>query len=134
MYEVGQILFAISRQGSKVFPVQVVEKTIKKNLKGETCTHSVILPNRDSTVAVLEELDVDVFTSAIEAQENMMRNAHSAIQKMIQRAKDIATNYFNVKEEEHQEDSINNDESEEDTQYIILENGVKARVKIPSMG
>jgi hypothetical protein len=134
MYEVGQILFAISRQGSKVFPIQVVEKTIKKNLKGETCTHSVILPNRDSTVATLEELEVDVYMSAIEAQESMMRNAHSAIQKMILRAKDVASNYFNVKEEEIQEDSGDRFEPEGDTQYIVLENGTKARVKIPSMG
>jgi hypothetical protein len=138
MYEVGQILFVISKKGNKVFPVQVIEKTIKKTLKGETCTHSIMLPNGNETVAVLEDIDVDVFSTHNEAYESMMRNAQSAIQQMIQRAKEVASSYFN---RNHVEDT--NDDNDygmgespsavEDAQYVVLEDGRKARIKMPSL-
>jgi hypothetical protein len=116
----------------------VIEKTIKKTLKGETCTHSIMLPNGNETVAVLEDIDVDVFSTHNEAYESMMRNAQSAIQQMIQRAKEVASSYFN---RNHVEDT--NDDNDygmgespsavEDAQYVVLEDGRKARIKMPSL-
>jgi len=138
MYEVGQILFVISKKGNKVFPVQVIEKTTKRTLKGETCTHSIMLPNGNETVAILEDIDVDVFSTHNEAYESMMRNAQSAIQQMIQRAKEVASNYFNRNHVEDTEDDNDygmgvSPSTVEDNQYVVLEDGRKARIKMSSL-
>lgn len=134
MYEVGQVLFVISKKGNKVFPVQVIEKTIKRTLKGETCTHSVMLPNGNETIATLEDIDVDIFNTPNEAYESMMRNAQSAIQQMIQRAKEVASSYFNRNQVQTEPDvEETNGEPEMDAQYVILEDGRKARIKMPAM-
>jgi hypothetical protein len=134
MYEVGQILFVIAKKGNKVFPVQVIEKTTKKTLKGESCTHTVMLPNGNATVAVLEDIEVDVYSTSNEAYDSMMRNAQSAIQQMIHRAKEVASNYFNRNQQEDDtvEEVLYDEPAEDkDSQYVMLEDGRRARIKIP---
>ena len=93
-----------------------------------------MLPYRNETIATLEDSDVDIFNTPNEAYESMMRNAQSAIQQMIQRAKEVASSYFNRNQVQTEPDvEETNGEPEMDAQYVILEDGRKARIKMPAM-
>jgi len=136
MFEVGKVLFVISRKTNKVFPVQIVECIIRKTSAGETYSHTVSLPNKDRSEMKLEDIDVDIFTSLGEARDHMMRNATAAITEMIDRAAEVASHAFadsephTLPEPDQQALPSVNDDNGFVTQMIDLGNGQKARLRI----
>ena len=60
-YDVGQVVFLLSKKDMKVFPAQVVEEIISKKLDGENITYMAKLPNKDRTEVSLSEVSADVF-------------------------------------------------------------------------
>ena len=63
-YDVGQVVFLLSKKDMKVFPAQVVEEIISKKLDGENITYMAKLPNKDRTEVSLSEVSADVFRDA----------------------------------------------------------------------
>ena len=134
MFDIGKVLFVISRKGNKIFPVQVTECVIRKTLRGETCEHTVIIPNKDRAKMKLEEMDVDVFVTPQEALDHMRSNALAAITSMVEIAVEVAASVFGVSEnvdtprpeEIPDQDTRDYDES---SPLVDLGNGMKARVK-----
>ena len=48
-YDVGQVLYVISKKERKVYPVLVVEEIVRKTLSGAETSYIVQLPDRKST-------------------------------------------------------------------------------------
>ena len=129
MFEIGKVLFLIGKKNNKIFPVQVAECVIRKTLKGESCEHTVIIPNRDQSKMKLEEMDVEIFTTPQEAHDYMNRNALAAIAGMIETAVDLATEAFGTQEEEPEQQIMPLTDSDSPESFVDLGNGMRARVR-----
>jgi hypothetical protein len=134
MFEVGKILFVISKKTNKIFPVQIIECVIRKTTTGESYSHTVVIPYKDRAEMRLEEMDVDIFPTLDSARDHMMHNAISAINEMVRRAGEVATSVFSAQEEEEDLDQqvtpgvIDDDGGV--TKIVDLGNGQKARLRI----
>ena len=97
-YAVGQIIYALSNKETKVIPVQVVEVLFRKTLSGEETSYMVMLPDRKRTVAPLEKLQVEIFTSPEDLRHFMLKNATHGINNLINSALNISSETFTKEE------------------------------------
>jgi hypothetical protein len=133
MFEVGKVLFVISKKTNKVFPVQIIECIIRKTTSGDSYSHTVVIPNKERAEMRLEEMDVDIFPTLDGARDYMMKNAIAAIDEMARRAGEIASSVFSEPEESVLDQQVShsvNDDGEGVTQIVDLGNGQKARLRI----
>tara|TARA_B100000214_G_C23934924_1_gene612673 strand:+ start:368 stop:814 length:447 start_codon:yes stop_codon:yes gene_type:complete len=142
-YSVGTVLYIISKKSNSVIPVQVIEEVTRKTVEGQNVTYVVMPPGPEAESVHLEKLEALVFNNPSEAREHMMRNASSAIDKIIEKARTIAENSFSVPENlstlatplapstasETALPSILSPSAEENVQ-VDLGNGIKARVSM----
>lgn len=94
-YDVGQILFLIS-DTNKVVPIQVVEEVVRTTLDGKEKTYIIQFPDKKRSQSDIRKIKGRLFNSDIEVQEFMLDNTRKAIETMIEQAKEISFNVFNV--------------------------------------
>ena len=94
-YDVGQILFLIS-DANKVVPIQVVEEVVRTTLSGKEKTYIIQFPDKKRSQADINKIKGRLFNSDTEVQEFMLSNARQAIESMVEQAKEISLNVFNV--------------------------------------
>jgi len=96
VYEVGHILYLLFERKRQVIPVQVTEQITRKTLSGEKMEYIVTLPNEKRATAELSTLGAEVFYSIEDAQEHMINSAKSAIDSMISKTTQVASEAFNI--------------------------------------
>jgi hypothetical protein len=89
-HEVGSIVFLLDNGEMKVFPARVEEEIVRRRVGSEEVSYKVTLPTKERTVVDLSELDVSVFTSAIELRSHMAENAMRTIDSIIERAQNVS--------------------------------------------
>ena len=93
MYQVGQILFAVSDKSHQVFPVMVVEQVVRRNLKGESISYRVQVPGKKEFYD-LDTLDVGVFPDLGSVRKSMQETIVKRIEKILQQASEMAGKAF----------------------------------------
>lgn len=141
-YKLGQVLFVIPTNKTTLIPVQVDEIIVKNSMQGKTTSHIVKI-NKEGKTTDISTIDGEVFESLTTAQRAMTDRSNKAISQVIDRASKLAKDWYpgSVSEEK----SLNSDaikvknlvtqsptvvESEE--VEVTLEDGTKARVKLPA--
>ena len=74
-YDVGQVVYLLSKKDSRIFPAKVVEQICRKTLDGEEISYVVQLPDKKSTCVSLESLSVDVFITLDSLQTHLLNEA-----------------------------------------------------------
>ena len=129
-YEVGQIVFLLSRKDTKVFPAQIIEEIISKKMDGENISYIARLPNKEKTEIRLDDLAADVFHDAVTLEKFMIDSAKSSISSVIKNASEISSRVFeNTVQPSHSSDDSANDE-ESNLAEVDLGNGVKGKLNL----
>ncbi len=90
-YEVGQVIYLLSKRDLKIFPVQVIEEIKRKTIEEEVVTYVVSLPDKEKTQVSIEDVNADIFTSLESLESHMIENAHSEIKVFIKKASRLAS-------------------------------------------
>jgi arginyl-tRNA synthetase len=96
VYDVGHILFLLFERKRQVIPVQVTEQITRKTLEGEKMEYIVTLPNEKRATTELSSLGAQIFHTIEDAQEHMVTSAKLAIDSMVTKTTQIATEAFNI--------------------------------------
>lgn len=96
VYDVGHILFLLFERKRQVIPVQVTEQITRKTLEGEKMEYIVTLPNEKRATTELSSLGAQIFYTVEDAQLHMVESAKSAIDAMVLKTTQIATEAFGV--------------------------------------
>jgi hypothetical protein len=96
VYDVGHILFLLFERKRQVIPVQVTEQITRKTLEGEKMEYIVTLPNEKRATTELSSLGAQIFYTIEDAQEHMVTSAKSAIDAMVTKTTQIATEAFDI--------------------------------------
>ena len=130
-YNVGQILFLLLRKKKSVIPVQITEQVIKKSLRGETVSYSVMLPDESKTVLPLDKLDATVFSCADDIKNHMIDSAKRAISAIVEKSEEMRLQAF--PQDSTLDNEKDNELSSSEEIEIVLENGAKGKVKISNL-
>ena len=127
-YNVGDILWIVTNERPGLIVGQISEEIVKKTLKGENKIYTIDLARGSKTVKVnLSKIAGDIFASEDEAKSAMLKDAEEAINELINYNNESIKKHFNINEVATAVKIDNNP----DYEYIELENGQKAKVKIP---
>ena len=96
VYDVGHILFLLFERKRQVIPVQVTEQITRKTLGGEKMEYIVTLPNEKRATTELSALGAQIFHTIEDAQNHMVDSAKSAIDAMVAKTTQIASEAFDV--------------------------------------
>jgi hypothetical protein len=96
VYDVGHILFLLFERKRQVIPVQVTEQITRKTLEGEKMEYIVTLPNEKRATTELSSLGAQIFYTIEDAQEHMIESAKSAIDAMVTKTTQIASEAFDI--------------------------------------
>ena len=96
VYDVSHILFLLFERKRQVIPVQVTEQITRKTLEGEKMEYMVTLPNEKRATTELSTLNAQAFYTIEDAQSYMVDSAKSAIDAMVIKTTQIATEAFDV--------------------------------------
>lgn len=127
-YEVGQVVYIISRKESRVYPVLIVEETVRKTLEGTVTSYMVRVPDKKGTVVPLEGIADRAYTSDAELREVLIGNATRSINTMVDTAVEIGRVLAPAGDEAAR--PARSDDSDE---FVTVEmpDGTRARVKMP---
>ena len=127
-YNVGDILWIVTNERPGLIVGQISEEIIKKTLVGENKIYTIDLARGSKTVKVnLSKIAGDIFASEDEAKSAMLKDAEEAINELINYNNESIKKHFNINEVAA---AVKIDKNP-DYEYIELENGQKAKVKIP---
>jgi hypothetical protein len=136
-YQVGQILFVVFKDKQSLVPVRVVEEVVRRTSSGEQRSYFVsVSDTRDNLKAVpLEEPAENVFASLDDAKDALLQNARLGIEKVCERARLVKEKEFpgaqptrNMLEQSFEE---SDSEGVQDDATILLDNGVRAKIRLP---
>ena len=96
VYDVGHILFLLFERKRQVVPVQVSEQITRKTLSGEKIENIVTLPNEKRATTELSSLGSQTFQNIEDAQAHMLESAKLAIDAMVLKTTQLATDAFGV--------------------------------------
>ena len=130
-YDVGQVLYILSKKERRVYPVLVVEEMVRRTLDGVVTSYNVRLPDRKETTLPLESVTDTPYSSHAELRELLVRTATESINTMIDQAVSLGDSLapagaaragYTASAEEAQ------DESAADV-FVELPDGTRARLK-----
>jgi len=93
-YSVGQIVYLLSRNNSRIFPSLITEQVSRRTLESEEVSYVVKLPDKKMSCVSLDNLDVDVFTSLDELKEKLISDALETVNSMVLSANEMKKNIF----------------------------------------
>ena len=128
-YDVGQVVYIISRKESRVYPVLIVEETVRKTLEGTLTSYMVRVPDKKGTVIPLEGIADHAYTSDAELREVLIANATRSINTMVDAAVEIGRALAPAGDGAARA-SHHNDGDEVVT--VKMPDGTHARVKMPA--
>ncbi len=133
-YDVGQVVYLLSRKDSRIFPAQVVEQVCRKTLDSEEISYVVQLPDKKATRMSLENLSVDVFITLDALQTHLLNEAMNSIKQSTQAAKEVQEKIFGVLKDEGSI-SLNESKNTEDDENVEVDlgDGRKARINLENI-
>ena len=96
-YEVGDILYLLSKKNHQIVPSRVDSITTIKSVGGEEVTHELSVPGVDRTT-VLEKLQVIPFSSILSLREHMVQLLEQKIDAEISAVVTAAQETWGVKD------------------------------------
>jgi hypothetical protein len=157
-YNIGQILFLVTNEEFTLFPALVIEELKKKTQKGTTVHYTVIvaLKNGKTQKEFLHKLNVETFEDIEAARAHLIGEASSEINRICASAQDLASKNFNtdqdaqdtapplevvneymggaiVKTKPKKVEAPRDRDTTDDWTSVTLDDGVKARVVMPSI-
>lgn len=142
-YSIGQVLYIVLNKEAKVYPVQVVEELVKRTLEGEQVTYLVQGGlNVDSKIP-LSDIDGEIFDTPEKVKSILLERANTTITKLVNNALSKAQEWYprqktvsqlrsdNLSSFSESIDSfdISSSQNEEENNYVILQDGTKAKIK-----
>jgi len=87
-YAVGQVLFVLSTERAKIYPIQIIEEVIHKRLDGEDVTYmfAVAEEMHSKKKFELSKLKGELFMSHHDAEKMMLSRAETMIKDLINKA------------------------------------------------
>ena len=130
-HEVGQVVYVISRKESRVYPVLVVEETVRRTLDGTLTTYMVRLPDKKGTVVPLDGIADRGFANPDDLREFLIATASRSINTMV----DDAVKIGNVLAPAGDRPAAASDPVEEAEGVIMVDmpDGTKARLRAPNL-
>jgi len=129
-YSVGQILFVLLKKERAVLPIRVVEQVIRQTIDEKIVSYMIMLPNAEETVMKLDKLDADVFLSIDDVRKQMIENATTMIEKIIENAENVKSTKFSVLETDAgAEQNLADNEKLE----ITFEDGTKGKINMSNL-
>ena len=86
-FNVGQIIYILSKKETKVFPAMIVEEICRKTVEKENTSYTVLLPDKGRSEVLIEDIDADIFASLKDAENKMKKCAAEQIEKILLTAK-----------------------------------------------
>lgn len=129
-HEVGQVVYVISRKEGRVYPVLIVEETVRRTLDGSVTTYMVRLPDRKGTVVPLETVSERVYTSDAELRDFMISAATRSINSMVDSAVEIGRTLAPAGADPAGAPALMQEEP--GVVVVDMPDGTKARVKMPT--
>ncbi len=127
-YQVGQVLFAIDNNRFGIIPVQIIEHHVKTSLTGTDNNYFVIVGGTQKKID-LSSLAGPIFDTSKDAGDFLMSRASEKIQNLILAADEIANKQFQeVPESSPNPKKATSDSSEEETVYVDLPDGTRAKL------
>jgi hypothetical protein len=128
-YQVGQVIYVISRKESRVYPVLVVEETHRRTLEGSVTSYTVRLPDKKGTEVPLDSVTERAFTSHDTLRDFLVESATRSINSMVDQAVEIGRLLAPAGDEPATPAEL----TEEAGGVMIVEmpDGTRARVKMP---
>jgi len=128
-YEVGQVIYVISRKESRVYPVLVVEETVRRTIEGQETTYTVRVPDKKGTVVPLDGITEQAFTTSDELREHLINSATKAINTMVESAVEIGRLLAPAGARAAEAPAAAEDE---EVVTVSMPDGTQARVRLPS--
>ena len=89
-FNVGQVIYLLTKRELKVYPALVCEEIQKRSLTGHSVDYIVRLPTNDMQEVSLEKLDTEIFTSISLARDEMIARASKKIDSILKSAEDAS--------------------------------------------
>jgi len=104
-YKVGQIFYLVGAETAKVIPFRIIEEVTRTTMEGVEKSFIAQLPDRENTLIDVKKLKGVIFKNTKSLRTHMLDNASNAIDRMIESAKAISNEVFEIKE--HSEEIFN---------------------------
>ena len=134
-YDVGQVLYLLSKKNNKIIPSRVDAVITIKKITGEEITHEMSVPGVDR-ITILEKLDVIPFSNIADLRDYMLNILEKKIDSEISAVTAAAQNAWPNQSEatvattDH--NKVENSLSlQQDLMQVALPNGGTARVHLP---
>ena len=131
-YEIGQVIYLVMSDRSKVVPVKIVEENIKNTASGRIVTYKVQNRANDTNYVSLESIRADIYTSLSDVESKLISNATSHIKGLIRAVETKAKTFVFAKDLDLE--NLPSPEPlaglEEDQQFVYLDDGTKARLRL----
>ena len=124
-FEVGQIIYLLSRKDTSAYPAQIIEEIKRKTIESEVVSYIIRLPNQDNSEVLLEEINADIFTSIDALESKMVENAHSQIKIFLDKTRKLEKAFVPAESDIASDISLNSEKVE-----IDLGNGLKGKIDI----
>ncbi len=128
-FDVGQVIYVISRKESRVYPVLVVEENVKRTMEGAAVSYMVRLPDKKGTVIQLDTITDRAFTSPVELQDFLISTATRSISAMVTEATEIGKLLAPAGDRPAQAPET---QPEEEAVTIEMPDGTRARLRTPN--
>ena len=92
--KVGQIIYLLSSKDIKVYPALVVEEIKRRTIEEEIISHIVLLPDKDGTQMILENISAEVFIDLASLEKKMIQTAKEKISAILGNAKAVESKAF----------------------------------------
>ena len=141
-YEVGDVIWVVRSDRPGLTVLQVVEQVTTKSLDGTKTSYTVRLPGKPSLDKMydLEDVQGDFYSSSDQAKAAMMKAAEDTITQMVDKVSSLSNKWFKKElaspSVEAQPEIVSQplpekDQTDDGFTFITLENGTRARVKMP---
>lgn len=84
-YKIGQIIYVILRKEASVYPMQIIEEQVKRNLEGEHTTYMVQAGGSGKVVA-MTDIDGEIFDSSERAKSTLVERVSASIVQRVDNA------------------------------------------------
>ena len=138
-YEVGSVLWIIHTDRPGLMAYRVVEEITKKTLEGEQIQYLVQAATPKTKTVRLETIKGTIYENADEAKMKLIENATRAIDGMVVKIQGAVDKYFNPAEPVIEtvptptKKPKSNTKLKEGYQWMEMEDGTRAQVKIPEI-
>ena len=128
-YDVGQVVYVLSRKEQRVYPVLIIEEMVRRSLEGVSTSYMVRLPDKKRTEVPLESVTDTPHTSPDELRDLLIKTASESISAMIDDAVQMGRALQPQQQELLPEEAPGADQQGE---FIVVDlpDGTKARARV----